>query len=417
MVRAHRSPWWSGQSALPAPLTLVALMLGVALASAQIAMPDPRQMAGIPRPVTDLPDRAISVRLIRGQLSNNIIGHPVELHIAGGRILTVKTDDSGRAQFNDVPGGQQVHAVATVDGERLESQAFNPPTRGGVRLLLVATDKSGPVVGGASEPARSGELVLGDSTRILVEPDDDGLRVYYMLDIVNASGAPINADRPFVLDVPAGAQGLTMLDESSPQAKVSGDRLTVTGPFVPGSTTVHTAYQLPITSGSAAIQQTMPVRAGGFVLIARKLPGLDIVSAQTTERREIQTPEGETYIVSRGQPMAAGESVSFEVTGLPHHSRTPVTVALVLAGLVVALGVWFASVRPQGAEDARPGQLRSRREQLLDRLVELEQQRRGGRIDAARFEARRLELFVALERVYGELDSGRPGHGHEGLAR
>ncbi len=402
---------------LHATLTPVALVLGVALASAQIAMPDPRQMAGIPRPVTDLPDRAISVRLIRGQLSNNIVGHPVELHVAGGRMLTVKTDDTGRAQFNDVPGGQQVRAVATVDGERLESQAFDPPVRGGVRLLLVATDTSGPRAGGTSEPVRLGELALGESTRILVEPDDDGVRVYYMLDIVNASGGPINPERPFVLDVPAGAQGLAILEESSPQAKASGDRLTVTGPFASGSTSVQAAYQLPIAGGSVAIQQTMPVPAGGFLLIVRKLPGLDIVSSQTTDRREIQTPEGETYILSRGQALAAGEQVSFELSGLPHHSRTPVTVALVLAGLVVALGVWFGSVRPQGADDARPGQLQSRREQLLNRLVELEQQRRGGRIDVSRFEARRLELVAALERIYGELDSGRPGHGHEGLAR
>ena len=38
-------------------------------------MPDPKQMAGIPRPVNDLPDGSISVRLIRGQLSNNIASH------------------------------------------------------------------------------------------------------------------------------------------------------------------------------------------------------------------------------------------------------------------------------------------------------------------------------------------------------
>src|SRR4029450_7359935 len=54
----------------------------VAPASAQLQMPDPKQMSGIPRPVTDLPAGHVSVRLIRGQLSNNIQGHPVE--IVGG---------------------------------------------------------------------------------------------------------------------------------------------------------------------------------------------------------------------------------------------------------------------------------------------------------------------------------------------
>src|ERR1700751_1244320 len=63
--------------------------------AAQFQMPDPKQMSGIPRPVTDLPDHAISVRLIRGDLSNNITNHPVELKI-GSTSITVKTDDSGR---------------------------------------------------------------------------------------------------------------------------------------------------------------------------------------------------------------------------------------------------------------------------------------------------------------------------------
>src|SRR5439155_1468801 len=104
-------------------------------------MPDPKQMSGIPRPVTDLPDHAISVRLIRGSLSNNITNFPVALHI-GSEVHTVKTDDGGRAQFNDVPAGAMVKAVAVVDGETLESQEFAAPERGGIRLMLVATDTS-----------------------------------------------------------------------------------------------------------------------------------------------------------------------------------------------------------------------------------------------------------------------------------
>ena len=104
-------------------------------------MPDPKQMAGIPRPVTDLPDGAVSVRLIRGQLSNNIPNFPVELHV-GSQVRTAKTDEAGRAEFTGLPAGETLKAVAVVDGERLESEAFPAPARGGIRLLLVATDTS-----------------------------------------------------------------------------------------------------------------------------------------------------------------------------------------------------------------------------------------------------------------------------------
>ncbi len=72
-------------------------MLAVAAtAAAQFAMPDPKQMSGIPRPVSDLPDRTVSVRVIRGDLSNNIANQPVDLLI-DGKSQTVKTDENGRA--------------------------------------------------------------------------------------------------------------------------------------------------------------------------------------------------------------------------------------------------------------------------------------------------------------------------------
>ena len=92
-------------------------------------MPDPKQMSGIPRPVDDLPNGAISVRLIRGSLSNNLTGHPVDLHV-GAKVITVKTDENGRAEFKDFitgTGGAMVKATAEVDGEHLESQEFPAP--------------------------------------------------------------------------------------------------------------------------------------------------------------------------------------------------------------------------------------------------------------------------------------------------
>src|SRR5262249_47268770 len=110
-ITAYPCPLWCG---------VFLLLLSGAVAHAQFQMPDPKQMSGIPRPVDDLPAGSISVRLIRGSLSNNITGHPVELHV-GANVQTVKTDDAGRAQFDKVPAGTTVKASADVDGEHLES--------------------------------------------------------------------------------------------------------------------------------------------------------------------------------------------------------------------------------------------------------------------------------------------------------
>ena len=88
-------------------------------------------MSGIPRPVTDLPNSSISVRLIRGDLSNNITNFPSNSTPAR-QVKTVKTDDSGRAQFSTASTARQstVKAIAVVDGERLESQEFPVPAAG-----------------------------------------------------------------------------------------------------------------------------------------------------------------------------------------------------------------------------------------------------------------------------------------------
>src|SRR5258707_14358296 len=94
---------------LRALCVLCVLCVDVKVIRGQFQMPDPKQMSGIPRPVTDLPDGSISVRVIRGELSNNLTNQPVELRV-GGKVLTVKTDEGGRAQFDKVTPGATVKA-------------------------------------------------------------------------------------------------------------------------------------------------------------------------------------------------------------------------------------------------------------------------------------------------------------------
>src|SRR5882757_4310583 len=160
---------------------LCVLCVGRAQLGAQgggFAMPDPKQMSGIPRPVDDLPNGAISVRLIRGSLSNNLTGRPVDLHV-GPKVLTVKTDENGRAEFKDFisgTAGAMVKATAEVDGEHLESQEFPAPTRGGIRLMLVATDPNKKAVS-AAEPqtAVTGSVVIGSQSRFVLQPREEGV--------------------------------------------------------------------------------------------------------------------------------------------------------------------------------------------------------------------------------------------------
>lgn len=387
-------------------LKLLALLFAVltfaAPAYAQLQMPDPKQMSGIPRPVTDLPTGHVSVRLIRGQLSNNIPAHPVEMH-AGGKVLTVKTDENGRAQFSGVAAGTTVKAVAVVDDERLESQDFPWPGEGGIRVMLVATPKGGAGPPPVFQPV-AGNVVLGDQTRVIIDPGDDSLQVYYILDIQNTARAPVNPPSALYLDMPTGAQTTTILS-GAPQAIVRGDRVTVTGPFAPGETPVQVAYRMPFDSGDVTLQQTLPLAVPGLAVLIKKIGELTLTSPQlpTVQEREF---EGERYILAQGPPIPAGGILTLNISGLPHKSAVPRRIALILAAVMLCGGFWAATKRPsQRAGAARQKQLAVKREKLFNDLVRLEQQKRTGSADAARYAERRAALVGQLERVYRDLDA------------
>jgi len=217
-------------------------------AAAQFQMPDMKQMSGIPRPVDDLPAGSISVRLIRGALSNNITGHPVQLTV-DGKPMIVKTDDAGRAQFNGITAGATVKASTDIDGEHLESQEFKAPPKAGIRLMLVATDKAAP-----AKPAVEGSVSIGGQSRFVLEPGDESIRVYYLLMISNGQSSPVNPAQPFTFEMPDGAVGTTILEGSSALASANGPHVMVQGPFPPGQTFVQVACELPAASGTVYIR-------------------------------------------------------------------------------------------------------------------------------------------------------------------
>ena len=368
-------------------------------------------MSGIPRPVDDLPAGSISVRLIRGSLSNNIAGHPVELRVAG-KSQTVKTDSSGRAQFDKVPAGATVKASADVDGEHLESQEFQAPGQGGIRLMLVATDKNAAPATSPDAPAVSGEVVLTNQSRIVMEPADEAVNVFYLLDIENTARVPVNPKQPFAFELPKEAVGSGIMQGSTPTASLTGRQVMVQGPFAPGHTFVQVGMSLPSSSGSIAIEQSFPAAMTSLAVVAEKVGDARLASAQLQNQREMPA-DGQTFIAATGGAVSAGQTISLTLDGLPHHSRAPRVIALLLAVGIVAVGIVTAS-KPQEAAKGRANErkrLLARRERLLTDLARLETERRSGRgpyTDDARYATRREELVAALENVYGALDDDGP---------
>ncbi len=336
------------------------------------------------------------------------MNHPVELQV-DGKVTVVATDEGGRAQFSGLKPGAPLKAVAVVDGERLESQEFPAPAGGGIRMLLVATDKEkeARAAEAAKTPAVTGPVIIGGESRIVIEPDgEERARVYYLLDVSNTAQVPVNPPTPFRFDVPTSALGTSIMDGSSPQASVNGRLVQVQGPFAPGNTLVQAAFALPVSSsGSIEISQAFPAPLAHLAVIVKKVGNTRLSSPQIAKQQEMPA-NGQLYIAAAGTgSVAAGEPVVLNITDLPHHSRVPHTVALSIALVIVAVGVWAATRHDPEQRGAARKALIARREKLFQDLVRLELDRRRGRGDPSRYAVRREELVSALEHVYGALDA------------
>ena len=135
---------------------------------------------------------------------------------------------SGRAEFKGLPAGTRVgvarsgRRAARVAGVRGAGERRHPAdARGGgfVARRGAAAARAAPPPAG---PAQPGKVVLGDESRFVFEMGEDGLTVFYILQILNAAAAPVQPRKPLVFELPADARGAAILEGSSPQATVSG---------------------------------------------------------------------------------------------------------------------------------------------------------------------------------------------------
>jgi hypothetical protein len=137
----------------------------------------------------------------------------------------------------------------------------------------------------------------------------------------------------------------------------------------------------------------------------KKVGDISLTSPQLPNVQE-RVVEGERYILAQGPAIPAGAPLAITVSGLPHHSPWPRRTAVTLAIVMLGVGFWAAARRPSPtANAARVKQLTGRREKIFNELVRLEQQRRAGSIDAAKYAERRPALMAQLERVYRDLDA------------
>lgn len=397
--------------------TIVLLVGLTAQASAQVAMPDPSQMSGVPLPAPELPNGTITVRVVRERMGNNISGQTVSLK--GGSVSrTASTDAQGRAQFDGLPSGSVFTAEANVQGEALTSQPISVPARGGVRVALVAgiagaaAAEKAAAEAAAKEPPRRGVVEFGGESRIIFEYQGDVLNGFYLFDVVNNARTPIDTGGPLVLELPPGASGASTLEGTSAQVSIRGEHVTVAGPFAPGKTAVHLAFSLPQAGAAVTIRQTLPAALDQVFVAAEKIGPMQLSSPQLRESREV-TSNGQVFLMGSGSRLNAGDTLVLELSGLPARdlSARYAVLGLAVAILAIGLGLGLTSQGRPVSEDAK---LVAKRERLMGELVSLERKRRTRPLSAAD-ETRRQKVLGELERALAVLDRA-PGPGDEGRA-
>ncbi len=137
-------------------------------------MMDPSKMSGIPRPDGAVPKGTLTVRLVRNQLANKIVDHPVELVDGEGKLVaTQKTDAEGRATFAGLGPGPYNARAKDASGQELVSQPVQMPPEVGVRMMLVFRAEELGVPDGT---ARLDKSLPAGTVRVEVQ-DDKGAPV------------------------------------------------------------------------------------------------------------------------------------------------------------------------------------------------------------------------------------------------
>ena len=420
-LRAHGCLRAVARSAKAAALGIVAVLAIAATPAAQ-DMPDPSLMHGRALPASELGDGVVTVRVMREAIGNNVPGQRVQVTV-GGTTRTATTDEQGRAEFKDLPRGQEARAEVTVDGEQLTSQPFQVPTAGGLRVVLFAgiakatERKLQAEAEAAAAPAVKGVVVFGGNTRVLMQFREDALEIYYVLEILNTARSRVDIGAPLTIDFPRGAQGATALEGSSPAAEVSPDRVVIKGPFASGSTLVQVAFRMPYDSSELTMEQTWPAALQQVTVGVEKVNNLSVSSPQFTSAADVTAEAGDVFVLGRGPALPAGGRTVVTLSNLPVQSRASRDVALGLAGLLAGIGVWLSVAKRRGQDEARQT-LVKRRDTLLSQLEQLESKRRAGGVDPHNYSTRRQRIYSELERIYGQLDEvgAGPEGGGEGIA-
>ena len=239
-------------------------------------------------------------------------------------------------------------------------------------LVATDTDKAARRAADAGAPAVAGAVVLGGQSRIVIEPGDESVDVYYLLDIVNNARAPVNPPTPFAFDMPDGAVGHRDPQGSSPLASVDRHARDACRAVPAGPHVVQVAGDAAgRAAGRSTSRRRFPATLEQLAVIVKKVGDMKLTSPQLERAAGDDGRGRDRSSPRRAARLPPASRCQLTLTGLPHHSADA---AVDRAGAGrshrrrSASGRDAADATPTGAGAERK-RLIARREKLLQELV------------------------------------------------
>jgi len=427
-----------GVADLSATITLIDAATKKVLGQAKpgVSPPDPSRVRGGAQFTADskLPAGTLDVEVAGGPGQTEEPLKGIEIRVvpasatdATGGLASATTADGTVRMALQAAGPQK--AVFTINGRQLVSQPFELAKSGGKLVIRAQWDGSGRPEALFDVAATPGQVVYaeaayktqhyrsmplqlfeGTGSKITVyalprvmlkfqlegEVEDALFAVRGWFEVSNNSWAPYRAG-PDGLLVPmphAFKGGIVAETDQSEVAVAAGEGFRIARPIPPLGRKFHAAFSLPVDDGKVAWSLDLPMGAFQSELVLLKTPGMTVQTPPNVSNETRTVPQG-TFVLLGPITIMPKQSMVMSIDGLPSPPawRRWVSdlVGILVVGLILA-GVGFALVRKPAADAAAAVTSDTRRQKLLDELVELE--RAGGN------PKRREQLLGELEQLW-----------------
>jgi hypothetical protein len=321
-----------------------------------------------------------AVFMINGR---QLVSQPFELAKSGGKLaIRAHWEDTGRPQaMFDVAAtpGQVVYAEATFRAQHYRSMPFPLIERTGSKITIYAFPR----------------VMFRFQLQAFVE--DELFAAQGRFEITNYSWAPYRAGPDGLLvPMPHGFKGGVVFDPDQNEVAVAaGEGFRIIRPIPPGGRMFHGGFSLSVEGGKVDWALDLPMGAYESELDIKQTPGMKVQTPPNVKGEVHTVPQG-TYFVLAPISITPKQSMVMSIEGMPSvpawRTWVPRIVGVLVVGLMLA-GVAFALLGRRPARAAAVGATsETRRQKLLDELVELE--RTGGN------PKRREQLLGELEDLW-----------------